>query len=324
MSYRKRCAQTESHEDTSVSMNRREAGRRLLAGSAALLLAADEVFARTGPSFRLRYVLGSSMYGKFKLADILPEVAKTGSEGIDLWPLPHGDQRNQMDEMGLDACAALLEKAGVPLLMTTRYDLGPFGLQDEIGVLRRFGGRLVVTGSRGPKNVAGQEARQAVKQFVEQMKPHIAVAEETGVTIGIENHANALIHTPDSLRYLAEFSPSPKLGIALAPYHLPQEAQLLARLIEDLGPRLVHFYAWQHGQGSHTKMPKAEEMQQMPGYGPLDFAPLMTALRKIDYRGLTEIFMHPFPRGIPILPTAAEVTAAVNRSRKYLAKCLMV
>ena len=37
--------------------------------------------------------------------------------------------------------------------------------------------------------------------------------------------------------------------------------------------------------------------------------PLVQALVKIRYRGWTEIFMHPFPRGIPILPTAAEVTA---------------
>ena len=46
------------------------------------------------------------------------------------------------------------------------------------------------------------------------------------------------------------------------------------------------------------------------------------ALRKIDYRGWTSVFMHPTPRGIPILPTAGEVTAAVNQSRRYLADCL--
>jgi hypothetical protein len=28
--------------------------------------------------------------------------------------------------------------------------------------------------------------------------------------------------------------------------------------------------------------------------------------------------MHPVPRGIPILPSASEVTAEINRSRGYL------
>ncbi|MCA9443401.1 MAG: sugar phosphate isomerase/epimerase, partial [Candidatus Omnitrophica bacterium] len=64
------------------------------------------------------------------------------------------------------------------------------------------------------------------------------------------------------------------------------------------------------------------EMKQLPGYGELDFVPILAALKKINYAGWTSIFMHPVPRGIPILPTAAEVTAAINRSREYLEDCL--
>jgi hypothetical protein len=32
--------------------------------------------------------------------------------------------------------------------------------------------------------------------------------------------------------------------------------------------------------------------------------------------------MHPVPRGIPILPTATEVTGEINRARDYLQACL--
>ena len=274
------------------------------------------------PAFGLQYVLGSSMYGKTSLADLLPEVARTGSPYVDLWPAPHGNQREQFDALGAEKFVALAASHDVRLGMTTRYDLGPFGLHEELRLLKKLGGRLVVTGSSGPKNVAGPEARSAVAKFVEQMKPHVAVAEECRVTIAIENHANALIATPDSIRYLAEFSPSPRLGIALAPYHLPQDESQLARLIEDLGPKLAHFYAWQYGRGCMRPMPKAEELEQMPGRGKLDFRPLLTALKKIEYGGWTEIFMHPTPRGISILPTVAEVTAEINRARAYLQDCL--
>ena len=65
------------------------------------------------------------------------------------------------------------------------------------------------------------------------------------------------------------------------------------------------FYAWQHGHGCMTKLPKEEELLQMPGRGDLDFKPLVDSLSSIGYSGYTEIFMHPVPRGIPILPTAA-------------------
>lgn len=294
---------------------------RAAAAASALAVLRPGLAAPAGP-FRLRYILGSCMYGKTKLAEIVPEVRKTGAEHIDLWPVPHGDQREQMDAMGVDRLTALLAANRVRLGMTTRYDLGPLKLTDELRLLGKLGGRLVITGSVGPKDVAGAEAKAAVARFVEQMKPQVAVAEECGVTIGIENHARALIATPDSIRYLAEMSPSPRLGIALAPYHLPQDERELARMIEDLGPKLVHFYAWEHGCGCMKKMPKAEELQQMPGRGKLDFRPILAALRKIAYPGWTEIFMHPTPRGIPILDTTAEVTAEIVLARKYLEGCL--
>ena len=63
----------------------------------------------------------------------------------------------------------------------------------------------------------------------------------------------------------------------------------------------------------------------MPGAaGPpdLDFEPLVDALKSINYSGWTEIFMHPVPRGVPILETAAAVTEEINLARKYLEGCL--
>lgn len=310
----------EPHAASTTTCTRRAFCR--VAATASALAVLRPCLAGSAKPFRLRYILGSCMYGKTKLAEIVPEVRKTGAEHIDLWPAPHGDQREQMDAIGVERLTALLASNRVRLGMTTRYDLGPLRLAEELRLLGKLGGQVVITGSVGPKDVAGAEAKAAVAKFVEQMKPQVAVAEECGVTIGIENHARALIATPDSIRYLAEMSPSPRLGIALAPYHLPQEERELARMIEDLGPKLVHFYAWEHGLGCMKKMPKAEELQQMPGRGKLDFRPILAALRKIAYPGWTEIFMHPTPRGIPILDTTAEVTAEIIRARKYLEGCL--
>jgi len=307
---------------SNTTLNRREMCRMLAAGPALLGLAPGLLAAAEPKSFGLSYAVASSMYGTLKLEDILPDVRKTGADSIDLWPLRHGDQREQMEAMGHEKFAELLKKHNVKLGMTTRYDLGPLGLQDEMRVLKKFGGRLVISGSKGPRDVAGDEAKRAVKQFIDEMKPHVAVAEELGVVIGIENHAGALLSTPDSIRYFCEFSPSKHLGVALAPYHLPQDENLLAKLIEDLGPALAHFYAWQHGQGCMNEQPKEQELEQMPGRGVLDFKPLLAALKKINYRGWTEIFMHPFPRGIPIMPTLGEVTAEINRARAYLGECL--
>jgi sugar phosphate isomerase/epimerase len=272
-------------------------------------------------NFRLNYCLPSCMYGKLPLEIILPEISKIGATSIDLWPKPHGDQREQAKAMGWEKLRAHLEAHDATLGCLTRYDLGPFGLKDELKLAGKMNCSLIVTGGKGPAGLTGTDLKHAVRAFVEKLKPHLDIAVTNNVTISIENHANNLIHTPDSLRWLAEFAPNQNLGIALAPYHLETlelGAGDLAGLIRDIGPHLSMFYAWQHGKGCMKKLPKEEELLQMPGRGDLDFAPILSALKSIDYQGLTEIFMHPVPRGIPILPTAHEVTQEMNRARTYL------
>jgi sugar phosphate isomerase/epimerase len=268
--------------------------------------------------FRLRYALASCMYGTLDLSVVLPEVRKIGADAIDLWPLRHGNQREQVEAMGHEEFTSMLQEHGVKLGVITRYDLGPFKLAQEIGVLKKLGGSVIVTGGEGPINLKGDALKTAVKQFAEKMKPHLALAQDKGIEIAIENHAHNLIGSPDSLKWLVQFAPSEGLGVALAPYHLEQDAAALARLIEQLGDRLAVFYAWQHGEGCMTPLPKERELLQLPGRGPLDFTAPLAALRKINFKGYTEVFMHPVPRGVPILDSAELVTHEINRARGYL------
>lgn len=283
-------------------------------------LFADELRFAQPAKFKPRYMVASCMYGYMYLGEILPEISKCGATHIDLWPKKHGNQREQLQDFGEDLFLSLLERHQVKVGCLTQYPLGPYGLKDEMLLARRLGCSLIVTSGDGPKGLAGAELKKAVAAFVEKMRPHLEVAEETGVTIAIENHANDLFEAADALRYLNDLSPSTHLAVALAPYHLPQDAEQLAALIRELGDRIAMFYAWQHGDGCMTKLPKELELLQLPGRGPLNFAPLLKALADIKYQGWTEIFMHPVPRGIPILETAAEVTAEINRAREYLAR----
>ena len=265
------------------------------------------------------------MYGTFSLKEILPDIRKTGSEYIDLWPRPHGNQREQVREMGDEAFANLLEKYRVKLGISTCYKLGPFSLQDEMRWARKLTGRgiTLVCGARGRRNLKGEELKKEIQRFVEKMKPHLEVANETGCTIAIENHSNSLIQSPDSLRFFADFTQQfPRFGLSFAPHHLPQDGEMQGRLIRELGSHIKHFYAQQLGSGSHHKQPWDKEKLQMPGRGPLDFRPLIMALRAIQFTGFTEIFMHPYPRGLPIRPAIPEITAEINFSRRYLENLL--
>ena len=255
-------------------------------------------------------------------AEILPEVRKTGAEAVEFWARPHGNQREQVDKLGVAAVRDLLTKNKVRMVSLTCFKYGIFGMQPEMKLVKALGGDMVICNSVGPRGLKGAALKSAVRTLAEKLKPHVARAEELGLTLGVENHGGTIINSVDSQLMLMDLVPSPHLGMALAGYHMPQDPRVIAGLIERLGKRLVHFQAWEHGMGCSKKLPKAQELMQLPGRGPLDFRPIVGALKKINFSGRVEIFMHPVPRGVPILETTGKVTAEINRSRAYLEKCL--
>lgn len=304
--------------------SRRQFNASLAASAASVSLSSTWLHAEEAAKpFELTYMLASCMYGYADLATILAEMPKLQITHLDIWPKVHGNQREQLDELGEQKFAELLSKQKIQLSCITQYRLGPFGLQEEMQLAKRLGCTRIVTGAVGPTGLAGANLKSAIQSFLEKLKPHLAVAESCNVTIAIENHGKSLIDSPDALKWLVELAPSKNLGVAFAPYHLPQDPKLLADLIRAIGPALTIFYAWQHGHGCMEKLPKDEELLQLPGHGSLDFAPLLSALQETKFAGLTEVFMHPFPRGIAILDTPAAVTAEINRSRDHLNKLLV-
>ena len=284
--------------------------------------AGDDNAAADPQRLRLRYIIASCMYGVAPLAEIVPEVHKAGAEYLEIWDRPHGSQREQIDAMGEAAFRTLLDQHQVRLGSFTCFRRGIFQMQEEMEMVKRLGGDMVICNSGGPAGLGSGDLKQAVRIFADRLRPHVAAAERIGVVLGVENHGNSLIHSAESQQMLLDIIDSPQLGIALAPYHLPQDAQQIGRLVERLGERLVHFQAWQHGKGCHRPMPKRDELLPLPGRGELDFRPILPALKTIGYTGRTEIFMHPTPRGVPILEPTAAVTAEINRARQYLENCV--
>ena len=131
--------------------------------------------AKNDDAFSLNYLVSSCMYGYSDLAAILPEVSKLGSTAIDLWPKVHGNQREQLDELGEAQFTKLLRENAVSLGCITQYKLGPFALQDEMRLAKRFGCKTIVTGAVGPTKLKGDELKTAIAKFVEQMKPHLQI-----------------------------------------------------------------------------------------------------------------------------------------------------
>jgi sugar phosphate isomerase/epimerase len=274
--------------------------------------------------WRPQWILSSALYGNFPLAEIVPEAAKTGADMINLWPKPHGTQREEVDSLGEATVSKMLAAAGVRLGGIACYNVGAFQLAAEFAVAKRLGGKgtVLVTTAAGDGTATGDALVAAIKSFLVELAPSLAAAEETGGVIAIENHSQSLLQTPEAIRLFAELATHDRLGIAFAPHHLPQDARLIASLARDVAPKLKFVYAQQHGKGSKEKLPKEDELLQMPGRGPLDFGPLMRELARMRFAGPIEIFMHPVPRGVPILDTIPAVTAEINRARASLERLI--
>jgi sugar phosphate isomerase/epimerase len=295
--------------------------RRGFLGTVAAATAAGAVWAEESANpWRPRWILASALYGPFSLKEILPEVRKTGAAMIDLWPKPHGTQREEVDSLGADRVREMLAAAEVTLGGIACYMVGPFNLAGEFAVATRLGAAAptLVTMAPGDGGLRGDALIAAIKAFLEKLRPSIAAAEEAGGVIAIENHSHSLLQSPEGIRRFAELAAHERVGVALAPHHLPQDGELVAAIARDLGPKLKFVYAQQHGKGSKEKLPKADELSQMPGRGPLDFGPLMRELAAMRFDGPVEIFMHPVPRGVPILESIDQITAEVNLARDHL------
>jgi sugar phosphate isomerase/epimerase len=265
-----------------------------------------------------KHLLSSSLFGHTPLEEILPIAQKLGILSLDVWPKIHGNQREQLSEMGESAFVDLLSRYECKLDCLTQYPLGPFGLADEMRLAQRLRCGTIVTGSGGPKGLKGDELKRSVRDFAEKMKPHLELAHACGVTIAIENHASSLLDSPDSMRWFYDMRPSNRLAIAFAPYHLPQDQELLRQLIRDVLPAIEVFYAWQHGKGCMEAQPKEDQRLQLPGRGSLDFSPLLAELKRGRYTRWTEVFMHPFPRGIPIADDLGEQTILLEEAKNYV------
>ncbi len=276
--------------------------------------------AKTSAAWRLNYVLSTNQYGSLPIAEIAREMKPAGCVGLDIWAGRWGNQREQIDFMGHEAFAAVLQQSGARVSCYTCMDPGFLKCEPHLRAMRKFGGDMIVAGFPGvPKGreLRGDALRQAIRGSLEKMKPIIAVAGEQGVKLAIENHLNGLLETPDGCRVLAEEIRDAHVGIALAPFHLPQDAALLGKLTADLGSRIFYFYAWQFGDGSGD-LPPSQQKRQLPGIGPLDFKPMLAALKRNRFAGYTSIFMHPTPRGAPLHSTPKDVTTELNKARAFL------
>ena len=271
------------------------------AGVTGLLLPARAQEAGPERKWRMRLSTSSIHFMQLPIEQACERIAKLGFEAIDIWSAhegcPHLD--DVAERLGPEGLKELLAKFRLDLFAFSVYRGGYAKYAELLG---KAGGGVAIQGSPGPCEPGELTAR--MREFIESVEPLVDLAEEHDSYLAIENHGNALLDSLDSLKAFVDTNTSPRLGIALAPYHIQALDASVPEAIRICGDRLLFFYAWQ----------RHPESKQLPGIGPTDMAPWIKALADARYQGYVNPFMHGHPE-------PDDMAADLAKSCDYLKKC---
>ena len=251
--------------------------------------------------WKMRLSASTIAFTKLPVEEACRRIAALGFDAVDVWSAhagcPHLD--DVLNRLGAEGLKQVLDKNKLKLYAFSVYS---GGYRKYAELLGKCGGGVAVRGSAGAAKP--QELTARMKQFIEGLKPDLELAEKYDSYLAIENHGNSLLSTLDSFKAFVEINKNPRLGIAMAPYHLQGQKVPVEQAIGVCGKQLFFFYAWQNAPG----------VGQLPGHGPTDFGPWLAALAKADYQWYVNPFLHHEPE--------PDVTQkALAKSRDYLRRC---
>jgi sugar phosphate isomerase/epimerase len=250
------------------------------------------------PRWQMKLSTSTIQYSTLPVEQACERIAALGFEAVDIWSAhencPHLD--DVAARLGADGLKQLLARAKLKLCAFSVYSGGYARYAQLLG---KAGGGVAIQGSAPP--CRPEELTAKMKVFLESLKPLADLAEQHNSWLAIENHGSALLNSLDSFKAFVDLNKSPRIGLALAPYHLQSIKASVEEAIGLCGSQLMFFYAWQNQPG----------IGQLPGHGPTDFAPWLKALAKINYRWHVNPFMHGHPE-------PAQMSDALAKARDYL------
>jgi sugar phosphate isomerase/epimerase len=293
------------------------------AGAAATLLplSMDEAQGKDpAPSERFKYAVCNELFLDWPFDKAFAFAAQCGYRGIEIAPFTMATYADKISaarraEVRRQAKQAGLEVVGLHWLLAKTAG---FHLTSSDAAVRRktaeyfgqlarlcadLGGRIMVLGSPQQRNLApGMTKEQGMKHAAEILRAAAPTLEKTGVVIAIEPlgpvETNFLATAAEGAELVALVD-SATCRLHLDCKAMASEKTPIPELIHKYRKQFVHFHA-------------NDPNRQGPGFGKLDFVPIMKALTEIEYRGW-----------VSVEPTDATpgIEHTARESIAYLRKC---
>jgi sugar phosphate isomerase/epimerase len=226
----------------------------------------------------------------------------------DISPRQRAEIRRQAEAAGLEIIGLhwLLAKTE-GFYLTTPDPAVRSKTADYLGQLARLcadlGGRVMVLGSPQQRNLLpGVSLADAMQHAADVIRAAVPVLEENDVVLALEplgpQEGNFLVGTDEAVE-LAEMVGSPQVRLHLDCKAMATEPVPIPELIRRHHAMLAHFHA-------------NDANRQGPGFGEIDFVPILSALGEVDYRGWVSVEVFDYTPGIERL---------ARESIKYLHDC---
>lgn len=269
----------------------------------------------------MKFAICNETFKDWPFDEAFAFAAECGYTGVEIAPFTIANYATDIsaakrDEIRRQAAAAGLEIIALHWLLAKTDGFYMTSPEPEVrrktaqyfGELARLcadlGGRVMVCGSPQQRNLLpGVTRDQAMEYAAEVFRAVVPVLEETDIVIALEplgpQETDFMVTTADAVE-LAQMIGSPQVRLHLDCKAMVTESTPIADLIRQHHAMLAHFHA-------------NDANLQGPGFGELDFLPILEALGQVDYQGWVSVEVFDYTPGIERL---------VRESIDYMQQCL--
>lgn len=251
----------------------------------------------------------NEIFEGWSLEDTFRYISNLGYDGVEIAPFTISDDvrkvgREERARIRESAASCGLEVVGIHWLLTKPEGLHishpdeavrrmtMLYLRELVRFTSEIGGRVMVFGSPKQRNILeGVPPEKAWEYAVETFRDCSSLAEDFGVILAIEplpKWTTNFINTAEEAIRLIEEVSNPNFRLHLDVFGMLDEGRPLDEIIRESRGYLAHFHVNDdNGLG--------------PGFGGVDYGPIMEALRDIGYDGYLSVEVFDFSPGPEVI-----------------------
>jgi len=253
----------------------------------------------------MKIAICNELFEGWTLEDVFKYISELGYEGIEISPFTISDdvrkvrnkERREIREL---ASSYRLEVVGTHWPLVTPKGLHIIHPDENIRRLTRqylcelvrftsgIGGRILVFGSPNQRNVLNGVSYEEAWNYAKEIFSDCSrFAEDYGAIIALEplaKHLTNFINTAEEAIQLIKEVSHPNFRLHLDVYSMLDEGKPLPEIIKGSKENLVHFHI-------------NDDNRLGPGFGKVNYPPIIKALEEINYRGFLSVEVFDFSPG---------------------------